>query len=221
MRGENKNLKANIRVIICVICSVLSVLAMHCEMNIIDGGEDSIILNGIYKFYHSFNTYNFTDIFVFLAVYILICYIIKYDNKLDRWTVAFSMLFSVSYVVSMSYKKYNSAEFLYDDRYQMLLAGVCISGYTILFYLALRLLEIYIESHAKGLSLNRAGKFKKHFLLYSFLIIFISWLPWIFMNYPGSNVPDSTYQLSQYFGDTTLTAHHPPLSTYIMGGCFQ
>lgn len=51
------------------------------------------------------------------------------------------------------------------------------------------------------------------------LIIFACWLPWLIMNYPCSFNPDSEYQVGQWLGIYPWTAHHPPLSTAIMGLC--
>lgn len=61
---------------------------------------------------------------------------------------------------------------------------------------------------------------EKHFGLIGFAVIFLGWLPWILLNYPGSGCPDSMQQLSQFLGDEVWDMHHPPLSTFLMGGLF-
>lgn len=208
-----------IKKIFYAVCSVLVWLAMHCKMECVTGAETSSVLNGLYKLFHSFGYYTtFTDVFMIVAVYILICHVAAHDERYDKWAAGFSALLAASYIIASSYNKYDSAAFLLEDKYQMLLSGICFAGYFILFYCCLRLLVIYMEEHVgKSVSVSANDFLHRHFWLCGFLIIFICWLPWIIINYPGTTEPDSTYQLMQYFGDSAFTAHHPPLSTYIMG----
>lgn len=208
--------------IYCWVCSILVVLAMNCKMECIDGGRDSALLNGMYKLRNSFYSYNFTDVFIMVTIIFLIRYVRKQGMVCDKWIKIFSLIFSVSYVVSLSYAKYDSAAFLFEDRFQMLLSIVCIIGYYIIIQYSLCLLIMGIESAARRpVSQDSTDKFfHRHMWLVAFLIIFLCWLPWILMNYPGTDEPDSIYQMQQYFGDAAFNAHHPPLSTFVMGILF-
>lgn len=51
----------------------------------------------------------------------------------------------------------------------------------------------------------------------AFLIIFIFWLPYYFVTYPGGVQWDTFSQINQYYGIEELTNHHPVISTLIMG----
>lgn len=200
------------------ICAVIATLAVNCKMECVIGAETSLVLNGIYKLYHAFYSYNFSDVLVLIALYILIRYIDEQDSRCDKWTVAFSALLSFSFVVSTSFNKYDSTAFLTQDKFQMLLSGICIAGYYIVFYYGLRLLVILLNKKISCLSPIASDDFlHRHVWLLAFMIIFVCWLPWIIMNYPGTSCPDGTLQLRQYFGDAPFTAHHPPFSTFIMG----
>lgn len=204
--------------------SILAVLAMNCKMECISGGVyETALLNNIYKLYHSFYSYNFSDIFVMVTLWVLICYVEKQDIRRDRWTCFFSVVLSVLYVVAMSYYKYDSAVFLFDSKFQMFLSIICIAGYTVIIYYSLRLLIIWMTRNMKKtISYETTnGFFHRQLWCVSFFFIFVCWLPWIVMNYPGTSSPDATYQLKQYFADTAFTAHHPPLSTFIMGFLFE
>ena len=48
-------------------------------------------------------------------------------------------------------------------------------------------------------------------------IIFISWIPYFIIYYPGIISPDSYSQIQQVFGDLALNDHHPILHTAIIG----
>lgn len=88
----------------------------------------------------------------------------------------------------------------------------------IILYYSLRLFIILLYRNIDRFSAVATNDiFHRHVWLVSFLVILICWIPWIIMNYPGTSCPDGTYQLMQYFGDAPFTAHHPPLSTFIMG----
>lgn len=140
----------------------------------------------------------------------------------DRWIKIFSLFLSVSYIVSSSYCKYDSAKFLLEDRFQMLLSAMCIIGYYLIIYYVLCLLVVCIEKNVTDPTplVMKDQFFQKHMWCAAFLIILLCWIPWILMNYPGTSEPDSVYQMKQYMGDEVFTAHHPPLSTVIRGTLF-
>lgn len=217
---DRLNYKSELKSVFYFILSTIAVLAMNCKMECVDGAETSIILNGLYKLYNSFDSYNFADVFMVVALYVLIRYIKKEAMGYDKWISVLAALLSISYVVSMSYSKYDSAAFLLENSYQMILSVICMLGYYILFYYSLCLLLICINKNKKDILVStETDCLHRHVWLVGFLFIFISWLPWILMNYPGTSTPDATSQLNQYFGNATFTAHHPPLSTFIMGTC--
>lgn len=198
------------------VCSILAVLALNCKMEYIDGG-------GISGLRHSFYSYNFVDVFLMAAIFLLIRHVREQGGMRDnRWVRIFSLLLSVSYIVSLSYCKYDSAVFLLGDQVQMLLAVMCIIGYDILIYYTLCLLIMYLErSRKEPARQDRAeGLTNRHVWITAFIIMLLCWLPWILMNYPGTDEPDSVNQMKQFLGDREFNAHHPPLSTFIMGSLF-
>ncbi len=214
------NSKSKIRKALWLLCAIYIVWVLHCKIEIVGGVDNgSRILYYISRLSVSFTTYNLVDIIILVGVYLLIRHVVLYDESYDIWSAVLSVAFSVCYILSLSYSAFNSAEFLFANHYQMFFSGICIIGYSLFFYFVLRLLLIYIEEYMKKPVPVKMDTFiYKHFWLSGFLIILVGWLPWILMNYPGSPQIDSTNQLMQYFGDADFTAHHPPLSTYIMGG---
>jgi hypothetical protein len=54
-----------------------------------------------------------------------------------------------------------------------------------------------------------------------FLCIFLCTLPYLLFFYPGTVHWDALWQLNFFTGQWTFTAHHPPFSTLLMGGCLR
>lgn len=92
--------------------------------------------------------------------------------------------------------------------------------YWLLYYLLNR------EYVKKNQVLNgRIGKiadfYEKHMGLITFLVIFICWLPYLFVFYPGSVCHDGYNQLNQSVGIRPISNKHPILGTYLLGIFFR
>ncbi|MBD5521800.1 MAG: hypothetical protein HDR03_11400 [Lachnospiraceae bacterium] len=219
-KTEWKKYKAEARKIGYLFLAAAVVLVLHCKIQIIEAYDSSAseVVHFIGKLSNFFTSYNLTDLFVWAAAYFMIRYVSLRDRSVDKWSALLSALFSVSYVLSNSYMTFNSTAFLTRNRYQLFLSGFCMYGFFVLFYFCIRMILIFLDEHS-GIFVREhaAQNLRVRFLPISFSVILLCWLPWILMNYPGSFCPDSQAQLRQFFGDATFTAHHPPLSTYIMG----
>lgn len=221
IKKDRMKIKEDIKRVFHFFLSIIAVLAINCKMECINGGETSSILNGLYKLYNSFYAYNFADVFMIVAIYILIRYIEKLEVRYDIWISMLSIILSMLYVISVSYNKYDSVAFIMENSYQIILSGLCICGYYILIYYSLYLILYYIKENRERIISNELNNcLYRHVWLVAFIFIFLSWLPWILMNYPGTSTPDATSQLEQYFSGV-INAHHPPLSTYIMGSLIE
>lgn len=203
----------------CVLLAALFVYVLHCKIQVFDVTEPHANIDDFVRNLSvSFQSVNLADIFVWGAAYFMIRYVSARDNAVDWSTAVLAVIFSVSYVVSSSYYALNSGAFLNANWYQYILSGICIFGFSFLFYYCIRTIFIYVETHTSAIVQGHAAKaLGDRLLLVSFLVIATCWLPWILMNYPGTFCFDSIWQLRQFFGDTPVTGHHPPLSTYIMG----
>lgn len=208
--------RSKVEIIYGWVCSIVAVLALNCKMECVDGGS-------VFALRHCFYSYNFADMFILVAVFFLIRHVREQGAvRGNRWIQIFSLLLSASYVVSLSYCKYDSAAFLLGDRFQMLLASMCIIGCAIIIYYALCLLIMCLERKEKEPAQQHGSEhfIHRHIWLTAFIVMLLCWLPWILMNYPGTDEPDSVYQMKQFLGDRVFNAHHPPLSTFIMGTLF-
>ena len=222
---REKNAKRNPYkgVLLRFLLSCLAVFTLHCRFEIYGGGfPDSALLNGLNKLYNTFSGPDFADLFVLFAVYILLRFVHEKDEGIDLSTLLLSLVLAMTLLTAISFKKFNSTAILFANSYQVLMSGFCIAGFCVILY---GLLRWVYHTFGKGLPLMEERSqntfLEKHFHLIGFCIIFLGWLPFILMNYPGSGCPDSVLQLKQFFGAQTWGAGHPPLSTVIMGSLFM
>lgn len=210
---------------IAFVLSCVVVFTLHCRFEILgEGFPDSVLLNTLNKLYDSFTPMNYTDLVILFAVWKLFDHVFSRERGIDKGTAILSMALSVLLVTCISFYKYNSSVFVLGSGFQLALSVFCICGFWILIYLSIRSLFYLMEKgvpegkeRAKAISTFYTG----HFLLFGALIIFIGWLPWSLMNYPGTSCPDGIYQLKQFLGDAAWAGGHPPLSTFLMGSLFS
>lgn len=205
-----------------VLLSICAVFALHCRFEVIQGSfPEAPALNGLHKLSQSFNNPDFTDLLVFGAVYSLLKYVSGKDKKVERGTGILSLILSFLLVWAICFKRHNSAEFMFGNSFQLLLAVFCIVGFGIVIYSVIRCIHYLFEKNVfVNVEESERQKTGKHFLLIGFGIIVVGWLPWIILNYPGSHCPDSMWQLQQFLGDAPWSSGQPPFSTAIMGVLF-
>lgn len=206
--------------------SLVAVLALHCRFEVFVGSfPDSAMLNGLHKLYGTFYGPDYTDLFVLAAVFAMLRFVKRKDEKIDRGFLLFSLALSVILVASISFKKFNSADFMFANSYQLMVSCFCVIGIWIVLYGVLRCIyHLFNRNLMAGIKKEKTGFpafLDRHFLMVGFIIIFLGWLPWIVMNYPGSDCPDSILQLKEFFGEESWAVGHPPLSTIIMGILFS
>lgn len=131
----------------------------------------------------------------------------------------FAALFSLVLLLGHSFWVCNSYTLLTANRCCKLLALFSLAG---LMGLAVNLLRWakfcchrLMESQ---LSLPRL--WDRHPFLFPFAVIFLLWLPYIVLKYPGGIDYDSYYQLLEPLGLHPLTNHWPVASSYFFAGCY-
>lgn len=150
----------------------------------------------------------------------------KIKKKLIWPVLCVSALFAFINVASLSMYHTGTWDFITKNIYQMMISSACMVGYGILFYLTSLSVFYFLEKKKEyikpnGREKNRVARcFNMHTVLVSFIVIFLCWLPWILIFYPGSVTWDPAYQAQQVFGVIPYNSHHPLLSTWLIGGCF-
>lgn len=203
--------------IFMVLWSVLAVMAINAnEMLVIGAESDNIILNFISKLSMSFSTYNFVDLLSFVGVYFLLRYTYKKPRKFNSCGAIVSTIFAFLYIWSFSYKAANDTSILLGNSYQIFLTSIMFIGFFGLFYIIFEFLCVILEKPSNGEN-KELGR--KHIFIGACMIM-LGWLPWLIMNYPGSIAGDTIGQLGQFFSGK-VNAHHPPLSTFLIGSCVK
>ena len=93
--------------------------------------------------------------------------------------------------------------------------GLCITA----FFLLLRV-TCYIKDSEQENCKVTVWSTRKVFVV-SFLTIFVLWIPYFIINYPGVLVYDSINQLSQVIEGGELLSNHPPIHTMLIGLCYN
>lgn len=201
-----------------LICAFIIVLTLDANLYIIDGEQETRIGWYMSRIAASFTTDVFKDTLVLIVALYVIQYVSQRRSRVDIPAACMAVLLSALFLVSMSYANFNSFRFFTYNTYQKIFSGFCLFGFSIFFYYTLCFLSLYFLERSYIRTQNeRKLVAPEKFMLQSTIVIFLCWLPWILMNYPGTPCYDSNYQLSQFFGEAQFTSHHPPLSTFIMG----
>lgn len=210
------------RNLIFIFLSCIVVFTVQCKFEMCGGAfEESNLLNGLNKMIGVFNAPDFADLLTLAAVMVMFRTVAQRDKKVDVGTGIFSLILAVLLVTCISFKKFNSTVFLFDNAFQVMLSLFCIAGFSILIYLVLRLFFYVMERDwTFRRESDRKSFYEKHFFKFGAAVILLGWLFWILLNYPGTSCPDSISQLKQFMGEMEWGSAHPPLSSAIMGVLF-
>ena len=117
---------------------------------------DSNLVNGLNKLCGAFTVLDYTDLLTAAAVFVMLKEVKKREAKTDVATLVLSVILSFLLIVCISFKKYDSAIFLWGNSFQILLSTFCVLGFAVLLYLVLRLAYLgwsmwnYPQSRAKS-----------------------------------------------------------------------
>ncbi|MCR4991208.1 MAG: DUF6020 family protein [Lachnospiraceae bacterium] len=199
-----------------ILWAVLIVFTVCTGESLITGAEsENAILNLISKLSSSASTFNVIDLLAFGGAFLLIKFVLERTKGIDKYGVIVGVLFAFLYIWSFSYKQSNDTSILFANGYQVFMTIFLMIGFSSLFYLVFECIYILFEERVKAPS-KETDDGKKVFFI-SAGVIFICWMFWIVLNYPGSVALDAVGQINQFF-TKEYGAHHPPLSSFLMGG---
>lgn len=108
----------------------------------------------------------------------------------------------------------------YTSIVDKLMLVVCFVGLFITaFFLLLRVVCYINDSEQK--CCKAVGWSTRKVFAVSFLTIFVMWIPYFVINYPGVLVYDSINQLSQVVEGGQVLSNHPPIHTMLIGLCYD
>ena len=163
-------------------------------------------------------------IFIGLAIF----YEKSWDTfrKSRSWiTHLIAVIFSACMLIGISYSVQGSSAFIMGSKYQIVIAAFSFAGYFILFDVALSVLYCWLDKRNICRTGRTEASFSKfienHYFLFCFLVIYLCWLPFIIIFFPGSVPADGYRQLDMFVGGETFTTRHAWVLTMFVGALMQ
>lgn len=146
-------------------------------------------------------------------------------KKARSWiTHLISVIFSVCMLIGISYSVLGSWAFIIGNKHQVIIAGFAFVGYFILFDVSLSVLYYWLEKRKicrTGEEASFSKFIDKHYFLFCFAVIYLCWLPFIIVFFPGSVPADGYSQLDMFFGGETFTTRHAWVLTMFVGALMK
>ncbi|MGN0982956.1 MAG: DUF6020 family protein [Candidatus Limivicinus sp.] len=143
----------------------------------------------------------------------------KTQARIYAYDWVFAALFSLVLLLGHSFWVCNSYTLLTANRSCKLLALFSLAGLTGLTVNLLRWAK-YGFRRLLCSQLRLPKLWDRHPFLFPFAVIFLLWLPYALLKYPGGMDFDSYYQLLEPLGLFPLTNHWPVASSYFFAGCY-
>lgn len=150
----------------------------------------------------------------------------KCKYKKNMWDRIPAFLFAMFMILGRSFKYTDSWQMVWGNHYQKFVALLELIGWFIIFDKGISVLHIvvpkiyYYKFNIKSSLYRKTTKtvMEKHPFIMPFIIMYVCWLPYMIIKYPGAWNYDSLWQINMIFGYQPLTTHHPPVSTFVIGG---
>jgi len=204
-RNINKCLKKIVYVLLVLISSIIATMTL--SMNIF---QKEVVF--------SFNESNSIVWMILLAIFIFI-YAQTFkckNNRLIGCSLFLSIILSLLKIIGFNIDTYHNLTTLLTSKVVAIQASFAFVGWVIIFYgILLKIFSLFDKLHIKSNFSNSKGSIK--YLIAVWVIIFIIYLPYFLMYYPGNASSDSIDQINQTLGTNQLTNHHPVLHTLFIG----
>lgn len=106
------------RKFIYIFLSCIVVFTVQCRFEMCGGAfEESCLLNGLNKMIGVFCATDFADLLILAAVMVMLHAVAQRDKRVDGATGIFSLILAVLLVICISFKKFNSTVFLFDNAF--------------------------------------------------------------------------------------------------------
>lgn len=209
-----------------ILIALFIVFSLNCKLEILDPVYPFNTILGCVcmQFAYAFNSSLFADILQLIAVILLIKYVEDKGYKWDFSLLSLSLIFSVLYILSVSFRDYDDMSLITASPFQKIQTILFILGFALFLYYSMVFIFDLMDKAVNAAKMEKYSdnvcKEANRIWLVSGIVIFVCWLPWIIMDYPGSFSVDSLDQLQQFLGHKEWSSHHPPFSTLLLGLCF-
>ena len=162
-------------------------------------------------------------------------YLFKFSKKITYCII--SVIFSLLMVFGYSYDVVHNSSLVLGNSYLIIFSIVKFIGYYVLFNTSIHLFDDFVKSKKvkDGKLPKLFDMFLKHPFVFSFIFIFICYLPYIIAYYPVIINYDAANQVKEVMGihtrymdsvvlinpSVTLTNFNPIIHTFLIGGLFK
>lgn len=143
-------------------------------------------------------------------------------RKFCPWSFAGALIFAAFSIIGMHFSSFGEKVGGFGNMADLVKYLPVAIILTVFFYFILYfLLNKKICKKAETPDSKLWEFYEKHIFIISFIVLIISWVPYMLCFYPGSVSHDGYKQINQSMGIEPLTNQHPILGTYIIGFFFQ
>lgn len=160
------------------------------------------------------------DAYIFFS---LLYFYIKSEICYKPLIIGTGGCFSVFVILGKSYWELGSWDFLFGNKYQLVIAVICFIGLWCFFVFLLSYGKRCLDkTHSLMFSDKKKWRFlETHFEIKCFFFLLLCWLPYILINMPGSLPYDGYRQLNMALGIQEMTNHHPYLVSIFLGKIYM
>lgn len=140
--------------------------------------------------------------------------------KFQKACAVFATFLAFLILIGLCYVNATGIALIFLNGGQMIKTVIVIIGYGVLFYCLIvclkeAVIRLAFEQEKKiGLPDQKVGW---RYGLKISILLFICWLPYLIICYPGTTLYDARTMLEQYFGLSPMTNHHPYFQTVLIG----
>ena len=240
---ENKIVLFN-KYVYSFIFSIISTLLFVVDFTPVNPAflaEDNVIYNFLTEIYIAVDSYNGISVILWFLIFYFYLNVYfdgeKYKKK-NLFLTIIAIIVSIFTIVCKSYTIDNTLNAIYSSSVQIVKTIVFFVGYIMIYYALLKkvsTLKFNLNIFKKKTEFI-VDKINKYPIISSLVLIFLMWLPWIIISYPGLSNADTMDQLNQFFHqdkswtiktinllseDVYINKHHSVFHTVVMGLIFK
>lgn len=187
-------------------------LAVLMREKIISEGDNFLqVLNNI------LDSVSLPDTYVFFS---LLYFFNKIELSHDIAVILLGGIFSLFTIIGKSYWQLGTWEFINSNKYQFIIAAICLVGLWCFYILVLTFFEDKLKNSICLIISEDQVSFKKNFWKKCVVFLLLCWLPYIVIDLPGSLPYDGYRQLNMAMGIQKMSNHHPYLMSLFLGKIF-
>lgn len=185
------------------------IIALFCRMPFLRDVEGADV-SALGKLEALFSSYSIINLLIFILSLILIIYTYHLEIKPSGRNTILAIVLACFWTVG---EMYCSEYELSGGFTNVLYATLNIFAVTLLLRYLIALLDHFLSFKFSSAEQTDGIILGKRSMLYSAGVLFLSWIPFMILSYPGSLASDTIFQIWQINGDIQYWAHTPLFHT--------